>query len=133
MNKPCTRCEDLRQVFSEGLGEDGLHEAVNQGVDDVLNLPYSQEAANLPIEQDQMWVNFEGLSPNSKYEAAVRARPSARSHYKGVWSDWSKPVLWRTHPDQKGKSGTLTSRGKQALRANKVEWPKQGEKLKENE
>ncbi|XP_015484174.1 interleukin-2 receptor subunit beta [Parus major] len=63
-----------------------------------------EEAANLPIEQDQMWTNFERLSPNSKYEAAVRARPSARSTYKGVWSDWSKPVLWRTHADRKGTS-----------------------------
>ncbi|NXS30562.1 IL2RB protein, partial [Pomatostomus ruficeps] len=59
-----------------------------------------EEAMNLPIEQDQMWANFERLSPNSKYEAAVRARPSARSTYEGVWSDWSKPVLWRTHADQ---------------------------------
>ncbi|NXE93867.1 IL2RB protein, partial [Menura novaehollandiae] len=59
-----------------------------------------EEATNLPIEHDQMWANFERLSPNSKYEAAVRARPSARSTYKGVWSDWSKPVLWRTHADQ---------------------------------
>ncbi|KAI1239180.1 hypothetical protein IHE44_0012292, partial [Lamprotornis superbus] len=63
-----------------------------------------EEAANFPIEQDQTWVNFEGLSPNSKYEAAVRARPSARSNYKGAWSDWSKPVLWRTHADHKGTS-----------------------------
>ncbi|NXH90060.1 IL2RB protein, partial [Edolisoma coerulescens] len=59
-----------------------------------------EEAMNFPIEQDQMWANFERLSPNSKYEAAVRARPSARSTYKGVWSDWSKPVLWRTHADR---------------------------------
>lgn len=79
-----------------------------------------------------MWANFERLSPNSKYEAAVRARPSARSTYKGVWSDWSKPVLWRTHADRKDQSGGLTWRGKQGLRANKVEWPKQGEKLKED-
>ncbi|NWS31248.1 IL2RB protein, partial [Polioptila caerulea] len=63
-----------------------------------------EEAANLPIEQDQMWTHFERLSPNSKYEAAVRARPSARSTYKGVWSEWSEPVLWRTHTDQKGTS-----------------------------
>ncbi|NWZ62574.1 IL2RB protein, partial [Acrocephalus arundinaceus] len=63
-----------------------------------------EEAVNLPIEQDQMWANFERLSPNSKYEAAVRAMPSARSNYKGVWSDWSKPVLWRTHADHKGTS-----------------------------
>ncbi|NXO95253.1 IL2RB protein, partial [Certhia brachydactyla] len=63
-----------------------------------------EEAANLAIEQDQMWTNFERLSPNSKYEAAVRARPSARSNYKGVWSEWSKPVLWRTHTDSKGTS-----------------------------
>ncbi|NXM67382.1 IL2RB protein, partial [Serilophus lunatus] len=59
-----------------------------------------EEATNLAIEHDQMWANFERLSPNSKYEAAVRARPSARSTYKGVWSDWSKPVLWRTCADQ---------------------------------
>ncbi|NWW24756.1 IL2RB protein, partial [Falcunculus frontatus] len=65
-----------------------------------------EEAVNLPIEQDQMWTNFERLSPNSKYEAAVRARPSARSTYKGVWSDWSKPVLWSTHADHKDQSGT---------------------------
>ncbi|NXR57376.1 IL2RB protein, partial [Rhadina sibilatrix] len=63
-----------------------------------------EDAVNLPIEQDQMWANFERLSPNSKYEAAVRARPSARSTYGGVWSDWSKPVLWRTHADHKGTS-----------------------------
>ncbi|NWV98685.1 IL2RB protein, partial [Machaerirhynchus nigripectus] len=65
-----------------------------------------EEAPNLPIEQDQMWANVERLSPNSKYEATVRARPSARSTYKGVWSDWSKPVLWRTHSDPKDQSGT---------------------------
>ncbi|NXB06723.1 IL2RB protein, partial [Cnemophilus loriae] len=59
-----------------------------------------EEAVNLPIEQDQMWTNFERLSANSKYEAAVRARPSVRGYYKGVWSDWSEPVLWRTHADR---------------------------------
>ncbi|NWU40475.1 IL2RB protein, partial [Hylia prasina] len=63
-----------------------------------------EEAVNFPIEQDQMWANFERLSPNLKYEAAVRARPSTRSTYRGVWSDWSKPVLWRTHADRKGTS-----------------------------
>ncbi|XP_071407824.1 interleukin-2 receptor subunit beta isoform X2 [Pithys albifrons albifrons] len=65
-----------------------------------------EEATNLPIEHDQMWANFERLSPNSKYEAAVRARPSARSICKGVWSDWSKPVLWRTHADHKDQPET---------------------------
>ncbi|NWR88392.1 IL2RB protein, partial [Furnarius figulus] len=65
-----------------------------------------EEASNLPIEHDQMWANFERLSPNSKYEAAVRARPSARSTCKGVWSDWSKPILWRTHADHKDQSET---------------------------
>ncbi|NWI59830.1 IL2RB protein, partial [Calyptomena viridis] len=63
-----------------------------------------EEATNLPIEHDQMWANFERLSPNSKYEAAVRARPSARSACKGVWSDWSKPILWRTHADQTSRT-----------------------------
>ncbi|NXP70623.1 IL2RB protein, partial [Ramphastos sulfuratus] len=59
-----------------------------------------EEATNLTIVQDQMWVMFESLTPNLKYEAAVRARPSGRSSWKGVWSDWSEPVLWRTQPDQ---------------------------------
>ncbi|NWT12724.1 IL2RB protein, partial [Vireo altiloquus] len=59
-----------------------------------------EEAVNLPIEQDQMWANFERLSPDSKYEAAVRARPSARSAYKGTWSNWSEPILWRTDADR---------------------------------
>ncbi|NXD82172.1 IL2RB protein, partial [Halcyon senegalensis] len=59
-----------------------------------------EEARNFTIVQDQMWVVFESLSPDSKYEAAVRARPGASSTYKGVWSDWSKTILWRTHADQ---------------------------------
>ncbi|NXH72735.1 IL2RB protein, partial [Hydrobates tethys] len=59
-----------------------------------------EEARNFTIVQDQMWVVFESLSPNLKYEAAVRARPSASSTYKGVWSNWSKTILWRTHADQ---------------------------------
>ncbi|NXL53185.1 IL2RB protein, partial [Podilymbus podiceps] len=59
-----------------------------------------EEARIFTIVQDQMWMVFESLSPNLKYEAAVRARPSAASTYKGVWSDWSKTILWRTHADQ---------------------------------
>ncbi|XP_065535067.1 interleukin-2 receptor subunit beta isoform X1 [Lathamus discolor] len=62
-----------------------------------------QEARNFTIMQDQMWVVFESLSPNTKYEAAVRARPSASSICKGVWSDWSEAILWRTHADQKSQ------------------------------
>lgn len=67
-------------------------------------MPYSQEARIFTILQDQMWVVFESLSPNSKYEAAVRARPSTSGTYKGVWSDWSKTILWRTHADRKDQS-----------------------------
>ncbi|NXI92573.1 IL2RB protein, partial [Psophia crepitans] len=59
-----------------------------------------EEAKNFTIMHDQMWVVFRSLSPNSKYEAAVRARPSSSSTYKGVWSDWSETILWRTHADQ---------------------------------
>lgn len=51
-----------------------------------------------------MWVVFEGLSPNLKYEAAVRAKPSNSSAYKGVWSDWSKTILWKTDADGKDQS-----------------------------
>ena len=67
-------------------------------------MPYSQEARNFTIMQDQMWAVFESLSPDLKYEAAVRARPSALSTYKGVWSDWSETILWRTHADRKDQS-----------------------------
>ncbi|XP_025895688.1 interleukin-2 receptor subunit beta [Nothoprocta perdicaria] len=59
-----------------------------------------EAARTFNIVQDQMWVMFEKLSPNLKYEAAVRAKPSASSTYKGVWSDWSETILWRTHADQ---------------------------------
>ena len=67
-------------------------------------MPYSQEARNFTIMQDQMWAVFESLSPDLKYEAAVRARPSALSTCKGVWSDWSETILWRTHADRKDQS-----------------------------
>ncbi|NXE18516.1 IL2RB protein, partial [Ardeotis kori] len=63
-----------------------------------------EEARNFTIVQDQMWVVFESLSPDLKYEAAVRARPSASSNYKGVWSDWSETILWRTHANQTSRS-----------------------------
>ncbi|NWH60147.1 IL2RB protein, partial [Geococcyx californianus] len=59
-----------------------------------------QEAKNFTMLQDQMWVVFESLSPDLKYEAAVRARPSASSTCKGVWSDWSETILWRTPANQ---------------------------------
>nr|XP_009682598.1 PREDICTED: interleukin-2 receptor subunit beta isoform X1 [Struthio camelus australis] len=56
-----------------------------------------EEARIVTIVQDQMWVVFESLSPNLKYEAAVRAKPGASSTCKGVWSNWSETILWRTH------------------------------------
>ncbi|NXN96635.1 IL2RB protein, partial [Rhinopomastus cyanomelas] len=59
-----------------------------------------EEARIFTIVQDQMWVLLERLLPDLKYEAAVRARPSASSICKGVWSDWSETILWRTRADQ---------------------------------
>ncbi|KAM6306941.1 interleukin-2 receptor subunit beta-like [Podargus strigoides] len=59
-----------------------------------------EEAKIFTIVQDQMWVVFESLSPDLKYEAAVRARPSASSICKGVWSEWSKTILRRTCADR---------------------------------
>ncbi|NXI66718.1 IL2RB protein, partial [Anseranas semipalmata] len=59
-----------------------------------------EEAKTSSIKQDQMWVLFESLSPNLKYEAAVRVKPGNSSICKGVWSDWSKTILWRTHADE---------------------------------
>ncbi|KFO81681.1 Interleukin-2 receptor subunit beta, partial [Cuculus canorus] len=66
-----------------------------------------EEAKNFTIVQDQMWVVFESLSPDLKYEAAVRARPGASSTHKGVWSDWSETILWRTPANRKDMSGSL--------------------------
>lgn len=62
---------------------------------------------------------FESLTPNLKYEAAVRARPSAASRSKGVWSEWSEPVLWRTPAARKHQSQAvrLGGEGKQCSRA----------------
>ncbi|NXX93554.1 IL2RB protein, partial [Centropus bengalensis] len=59
-----------------------------------------EEAKNFTIVQDQMWVVFESLPPDLKYEATVRARPSPTSSYRGVWSDWSETILWRTPANQ---------------------------------
>ncbi|NXW58418.1 IL2RB protein, partial [Eurystomus gularis] len=59
-----------------------------------------EEAKDFTITQDQMWMVFQSLSPNLKYEAAVRAKPSDSGAYKGVWSEWSETILWRTHADQ---------------------------------
>ncbi|OXB77482.1 UNVERIFIED_CONTAM: hypothetical protein H355_015774 [Colinus virginianus] len=58
-----------------------------------------EEAKTFIIKQDQMWAPFERLSPNMKYEAVVRAKPGASSTCRGVWSDWSKTVLWSTHAE----------------------------------
>ncbi|KFW12452.1 Interleukin-2 receptor subunit beta, partial [Eurypyga helias] len=63
-----------------------------------------EDANNLTIEYDKMWVVFENLLPDLKYEASVRARPSTSSICKGVWSDWSETILWRTHADRKDRS-----------------------------
>ncbi|XP_065599083.1 interleukin-2 receptor subunit beta [Cyrtonyx montezumae] len=64
-----------------------------------------EEAKTFIIKQDQMWVPFERLSPNMKYEAVVRVKPGASSTCRGVWSDWSKTVLWSTHAE--GTSGPV--------------------------
>lgn len=59
-----------------------------------------------------MWMMFESLSPGLKYEAAVRARPRASGTYKGVWSDWSETILWRTRANRKDQSQAVWLGGK---------------------
>uniref|UniRef100_A0A7M4FQ24 Interleukin-2 receptor subunit beta n=1 Tax=Crocodylus porosus TaxID=8502 RepID=A0A7M4FQ24_CROPO len=49
------------------------------------------------IKQDQEWVKFDKLLPDSEYEAAVRVKPGRQSGLKGLWSNWSKTITWRTH------------------------------------
>ncbi|XP_042322533.1 interleukin-2 receptor subunit beta isoform X2 [Sceloporus undulatus] len=60
----------------------------------------SDEAARiLSIIQDQKWVKFENLSPDTVYEAAVRAKVQKNDGiYKSIWSRWSTPATWRTEP-----------------------------------
>nr|XP_014426943.1 interleukin-2 receptor subunit beta [Pelodiscus sinensis] len=52
-----------------------------------------ETAKLLPIKQNQTWVKIENLSPDSKYEATVRVTPKTC----GVWSNWSKTLVWRTN------------------------------------
>ncbi|XP_061495031.1 interleukin-2 receptor subunit beta isoform X1 [Rhineura floridana] len=47
------------------------------------------------MAQDQKWLKFESLSPDTVYEAAVRVIPRG---YKSIWSNWSTPVTWKTEP-----------------------------------
>ncbi|XP_074839968.1 interleukin-2 receptor subunit beta [Carettochelys insculpta] len=53
-----------------------------------------ETAKLLPIKQDQEWVRIENLSPDTEYEAKVHVQP--KEH--GVWSNWSKTLVWRTDP-----------------------------------
>ncbi|XP_067415106.1 interleukin-2 receptor subunit beta [Emydura macquarii macquarii] len=53
-----------------------------------------ETAVLLPIKQDQEWVKIESFSPDSEYEARVRAKPKEY----GMWSNWSKTLVWRTDP-----------------------------------
>lgn len=89
-----------------GPWKEWIYEAEpQQDARDALILPLFQEAETFIISQDQMWAPFERLSPNMKYEAAVRAKPGASSTIcRGVWSDWSKTVLWSTHVEGKDQS-----------------------------
>ncbi|XP_025062664.1 interleukin-2 receptor subunit beta [Alligator sinensis] len=54
----------------------------------------------ISIKQDQEWVKFDKLLPDSEYEAAVRVKPGSQSGFKGKWSNWSKTITWRTHPNE---------------------------------
>uniref|UniRef100_A0A8D0CBZ1 Fibronectin type-III domain-containing protein n=1 Tax=Salvator merianae TaxID=96440 RepID=A0A8D0CBZ1_SALMN len=51
--------------------------------------------------QDQKWMRIENLSPDTVYEAAVRAKLQKDDCYECIWSNWSIPVTWRTGPDGK--------------------------------
>lgn len=44
-------------------------------------------------------MKFDKLLPDSEYEAAVRVKPGSQSGFKGKWSNWSKTITWRTHPN----------------------------------
>ncbi|XP_077791108.1 LOW QUALITY PROTEIN: interleukin-2 receptor subunit beta [Podarcis muralis] len=48
--------------------------------------------------QDQRWMKFETLSPDTMYEAAVRVKvKKSTALYNSTWSKWSMPVTWTTH------------------------------------
>ncbi|XP_077197071.1 interleukin-2 receptor subunit beta-like [Paroedura picta] len=58
-------------------------------------------ATILPIMYDQQWIEIENLSPDSEYEAAVRVKVQDYSGFKSLWSRWSTPLKWRTHPKER--------------------------------
>nr|XP_033770912.1 interleukin-21 receptor isoform X2 [Geotrypetes seraphini] len=60
---------------------------------------------SVPITRDEKNVLLlqSSFHANTVYVAQVRAKPRSNSDYKGVWSDWSTSLTWKTK-EGKGKS-----------------------------
>ncbi|XP_060635697.2 interleukin-2 receptor subunit beta [Anolis sagrei] len=54
----------------------------------------------LSINQDQKLVKIENLSPDTVYEAAIRAKVRKYDIYESIWSPWSISTTWKTKPTE---------------------------------
>ncbi|XP_029433107.1 interleukin-21 receptor [Rhinatrema bivittatum] len=65
-----------------------------------------EDHQSVPITRDEkrLLLLQSSLHWNTEYEAQVRAKPGGHSEYKGVWSDWSRSLTWRTN---EGKEESL--------------------------
>ncbi|XP_038612638.1 interleukin-2 receptor subunit beta [Tachyglossus aculeatus] len=54
------------------------------------------------LKQPQEWIKIESLSPDTRYKAQVRGKPSAE--YLGHWSFWSQAIVFQTDPEEPAPS-----------------------------
>ncbi|XP_006006944.1 interleukin-2 receptor subunit beta [Latimeria chalumnae] len=62
------------------------------------SLPW-EESKKESIYHDQrwLWIPMEKMKSYSEYEAQVRIQPKPTNLYKGIWSNWSQAIEWKTH------------------------------------
>ncbi|XP_063788863.1 interleukin-21 receptor [Pseudophryne corroboree] len=61
-----------------------------------------QNQKSIQVLEDEKHVVFlsSSFQANELYVARIRARPKPESIYRGQWSAWSTPVIWRTPDDE---------------------------------
>ncbi|XP_008108872.2 interleukin-2 receptor subunit beta [Anolis carolinensis] len=80
----------LSHYLTDKLEYEVKYKVYNSGEDDRI----------LPILQDQKWVKIENLSPDTLYEAAIRAKIQKSRNYNSTWSHWSISTTWKTKPTE---------------------------------
>ncbi|XP_036314508.1 interleukin-2 receptor subunit beta [Pipistrellus kuhlii] len=62
-----------------------------------------EEASVLSLKQNQRWIFLETLAPDTPYELQVRVRAQRGSLQ--TWSPWSRPLAFRTRPEEQPLAG----------------------------